>query len=122
MDTREACLCDWCGLILLWFSLWIPGVALRAGALPESATGSNVDESQVQNVHYVDIADVDADDDDKHGSAAAPFSTINYACAVAVRDKERQIGAKVIVAPGVYRETVEILPHPLVRLTGMRRW
>lgn len=112
MDAHNACLYSWRGLIALWFSLWMPGVGMRANAVPELATGANVDESQVQNVYHVDVAGADAADDDKHGSADAPFATINYACKVAIKDKNRRVGAKVVIAPGVYRETVEIGPPP----------
>ena len=83
----------------------------EAGAVaPPVATGASVDESRVQNVYHVDVASADAANDDKHGTADAPFATINYACAAAARDQDKNIGAKVVIAPGVYRETVEIRP------------
>ena len=110
MNVRKACLYArrWRTVLSVGFCALCAGAG--AAATPPIATGANVDESRVQNVYHVDVASADAANDDKHGSADAPFATINYACEAAARDQDKNIGAKVIIAPGVYRETVEIRP------------
>ena len=75
------------------------------------ATGATVDESKVVHTYYVDPAGADAADDDQHGTQDSPFVTLRRALDAALRDKDANIGAKVIIAAGVYRETIDI-PAP----------
>ena len=76
------------------------------------ATGANVDESRVTKILYVDPAHTEAADDDKHGAADAPFATLNYACQAAVWAKDDNIGVKLVLANGIYREAAEIPAPP----------
>ena len=64
---------------------------------PTPATGANVDEARVQQTLYVDAANGEAADDDKHGTAEAPFATVAYACGVAGKLKDADRGVKVLV-------------------------
>ncbi len=68
------------------------------------ATGANVDESRVTKILYVDPAHTEAADDDKHGAADAPFATLNYACQAAAKAKDANVGVKMVLAAGTYRE------------------
>ncbi len=101
-------------LLVAGFSLlaggWPAPGSLAAEALPPAATGANVDESKVQVTFYVDAANGEAADDDKHGAAEAPFATLGYACRTAEQAKDAGKGVKVIVAAGTYREAVVIHP------------
>ncbi len=78
---------------------------------PPAATGAKVDESKVAKIYYVDPAGADAADDDKHGTQDSPFLTLKHAVDTAVHDKDANVGAKVIIAPGTYRESIDI-PAP----------
>ncbi len=78
---------------------------------PAPATGANVDESRVTKMLYVDPAHIEAADDNKHGTAEAPFATFSFACQAAVTAKEANIGVKIILANGNYREAAAI-PGP----------
>ena len=91
--------------------LWVlVASCLRADA-PPLATGANVDEARVQQTLYVDPANAEAADDDKHGvSADAPFATLAYACRAAERLKDANTGVRLLLAAGTYRETAEIHP------------
>ncbi len=109
MNVPKTCLSQRTGWAVLTLGLCLTWAGADAAA-PSLATGANVDESRVQNVYHVDVASADAANDDKHGTADAPFATISYACEAAARDQDKNIGVKVVVAPGVYRETVEIRP------------
>ena len=95
-------------LAVVSLSLWSQ-IALQA-VEPTPATGANVDESRVQQTLYVDAANGDAADDDKHGTSEVPFATIAYACGVAERAKDANRGVKILIGPGTYRETAEIHP------------
>ncbi len=88
------------------------GVATAPAAEPPAATGAKIDESKVVKIYYVDPAGADAADDDKHGTQDSPFLTIKRAVDAAMRDKEAGIGAKIIIAPGTYREAV-VVGRPL---------
>ena len=94
-------------LTLGWGAL---AVGARA-ALPVPATGANVDESRVTRILYVDPAHPEAADDDKHGAADAPFATLGFACQAAARAKSANVGVKIVLATGTYREAAEI-PAP----------
>ncbi len=72
-----------------------------------------MDESLVTRTLYVDPAHTEAGDDDKHGTADAPFATLNYACQAAAKAKDANVGVKVVLAAGTYREAV-IFPRPAV--------
>ncbi len=74
-------------------------------------TGACVDESRVQKTYYVDAANAEAADDDQHGTQDEPFATFARACRAAAADKDSGVGAKIILAPGTYREAAEI-PAP----------
>ena len=99
------------------------GLGLLAGiicCLPRGAwaetpsgavTGANVDESRVQKTLYVDPAQAEAADDDKHGTPDAPLATLRYACIAATELKDAGVGVKILLASGTYRETGEI-PGP----------
>lgn len=89
-----------------WVCLWLCGVACLARA----QTGAQVDESKVARTYYVDPSNADAEDDADHGTEESPFKTIARGVQVAAADQDRGIGAKVILADGVYREAVRIPP------------
>ena len=80
-------------------------------ALPIPATGANVDESRVTQILYVDPAHTEAADDDKHGLADLPFATFNYACQTAAKAKDANVGVKIVLAAGTYREA-GMIPAP----------
>ena len=84
--------------------------AFAADLIP-AATGAKIDESRVAKIYYVDPAGADAADDDKHGTQDSPFLTLKHAIDTAVHDKDANVGAKVIIAPGTYRESIDI-PAP----------
>ena len=94
----------------LWtFAFCILHFAFSASAAP--ATGAKIDEARVANIYYVDSGGADAADDDKHGTQDSPFLTIKRAVDAAVRDKDANVGAKIIIGPGTYRESIDI-PAP----------
>ena len=86
--------------------------AAVASPPPQAATGATVDESRIQKTYYVDAANAEAADDDKHGSQEEPFATFARACRAAADDKDRNVGVKIVLASGVYREAAEIRPPP----------
>ena len=86
-------------------------LAPAPAAEPPTATGAKVDESKVVKTYYVDPAGADAVDDDKHGTQDSPFLTLKHAVQAAVHDKDAGVGAKIIIAPGTYRESIDI-PAP----------
>ena len=88
-----------CSLLLLSFAL-----SVRAA----EATGAKIDESKVVHTYYVDAAGADAADDDQHGTQDSPFVTLRRALDAAVRDKDAGVGAKVVLAAGIYRESIDI--------------
>ena len=98
----------------LWAVLLLLSLSPRifAETLPTLARGANVDESRVTKILYVDPAHTEAADDDKHGAADTPFATLNYACQAAVRAKDANVGVKIVLANGIYRETAEITAPP----------
>ena len=79
---------------------------------PPPTTGATVDESRVKKTYYVDAANAEAADDDKHGTQDEPFATFARACRAAADDKDHNIGVKIILASGVYREAAEIRAAP----------
>ncbi len=83
-----------------------------AAAWPVLATGANVDESRVQQTFYVDPAHTEAADDDKHGAADLPFATLNYACQIAAKAKDANVGVKIVLAAGTYREAATVPAPP----------
>ena len=93
----------------LFVILWLACRGAIA-ALPAAATGANVDESRVQKTLYVDPAHTEAADDDKHGAADAPFATLSFACEAAARAKDANVGVKIVLATGTYREAATIRP------------
>lgn len=78
---------------------------------PPAVTGANVDESRVEQTLYVDPANPEAADDDRHGTAEAPFATLHYGCLAAAKAKDANRGVKLLLANGTYRETAEV-PAP----------
>ncbi len=86
-------------------------LATAVAVEPPAATGAKVDESKVAKIYYVDPAGADAADDDKHGTQDSPFLTLKHAVAIALHDKDANVGAKIIIAPGTYRESIDI-PAP----------
>lgn len=68
------------------------------------ATGASINEAQVTKTYYVDPAGADVN----AGTQAAPFLTLTKALSVAITDKNNNIGVKVIVKDGVYRESLAI--------------
>ncbi len=87
---------------------------LLPSAFCAPATGAKIDESKVVNTYYVDAAGANAADDNEHGTQDAPFLTIKRALNAALRDKDANIGARVIIGPGTYRETIDV-PAPADR-------
>ena len=87
------------------------GAQAQTIRLPAAATGADVDESRVQKTLYVDAGNGEAADDDKHGTAEAPFATLRYACQAAAAAKDAGLGVKLVLASGTYRETAEV-PGP----------
>lgn len=86
--------------------LWFCGVACFA----QAETGAQVDESRVVRTYYVDPSNADAGDDADHGTEESPFKTIARGVQIAAADQDRGVGAKVILADGIYREAVRIPP------------
>ena len=79
-------------------------------AEPVDTTGATVEETRVQQIFYVDAGNGEAVDDEKHGTADAPYATISFACRMAEKAKDENRGVKVLIAAGTYREAVEIHP------------
>ncbi len=96
------------GLSLLAGYLLVVVLPVCGGTLPVPATGANVDESRVTKILYVDPAHTEATDDNKHGTADAPFATLAFACDAAARAKDANVGVKIVLAAGTYREAAEI--------------
>ena len=94
----------------LGFLVFLAGGIQGDAALPVAATGADVDESRVQKTFFVDPAHTEAADDDKHGAADLPFATLSYACQIAAKTKDANVGVKIVLAPGMYREEAEIRP------------
>lgn len=77
---------------------------LQAARLPTAATGANVDESRVVNTYYVSPNG----SDDNSGSKETPFQTVGHAVQVALANKANNLGVKVVLADGTYREAVTV--------------
>lgn len=88
------------GVLLCGMGVTVAG--LRAETL------APVDESRVSRTYYVDPSNADAVDDADHGTAESPFKTIGRGVLAAAADQDRGVGAKVILADGVYREAVRV--------------
>lgn len=88
------------GLLLL-------GASARAQLLPTTATGAFVNESAVTRVYHVDPAGSDANG----GTQAAPFRTIARGLQSAVSSKNNNVGAKVVIRAGTYREQLTVSPR-----------
>lgn len=100
------------GVAVAGLSLLLPAQQrIVAGTLPVPALGANVDESRVTKILYVDPAHTEAADDDKHGVADQPFATFSYACQTAAKAKDINVGVKIVLAAGTYREEATI-PAP----------
>lgn len=73
------------------------------------AQGAQVDESKVQELVYVDQQNPKASDAND-GNRTAPLKTIAQALRLGEAANVRNTGVKVLIAPGIYRETV-VLSH-----------
>ena len=98
------------GLSLVAGALFLVHLRASAATLPVPATGANVDEGRVTKILYVDPAHTEAADDGKHGTADAPFGTLGFACEAAAELKDANMGVKIILAAGTYREEAVIRP------------
>jgi Right handed beta helix region/Protein of unknown function (DUF1565) len=85
-------------------------VAALLLAVPFSALGrqgAQVDESKVQKVIYVDQQSANAVDTND-GSKDSPFKTIGRAVVLADACNASDIGVKILIAPGIYREAITL--------------
>ncbi len=78
---------------------------LLAGSQSAIADYTPIDEGQVVNTYHVDQSHPSASDSNP-GTASLPFMTIDKGIIQASTDKAANTGAKVLIYPGVYRETI----------------
>jgi parallel beta-helix repeat protein len=70
-------------------------------------TGANISEQSVQVIIYVDTKNPKASDNNP-GTAALPLKTLSKATELAGINNTKNLGVKVLIAPGTYRESVGI--------------
>jgi hypothetical protein len=98
-------------LLFGWLTLTAAVVSSSLAAESPEITGAEVDESRVVKTYYVDAAHPEAADRKGRGTRQAPFKTISHACEAAAHDQDAGTAVKILVADGVYRESVTI-PAP----------
>ncbi len=81
------------------------GLLMAAQVLVFGQEGAQVDESRVQKVVYVDQQSAKASDMN-NGSQDGPLKTIEKAVQLAEAFNASNLGAKILIAPGVYPEVV----------------
>jgi len=74
---------------------------------PRAWGQANVDESQETKTLYVDAH---SGSDSNPGTQQSPLKTVGAAAAAAVTNNHAGLGTKVIINPGVYRESVSLTP------------
>ena len=78
-------------------------LALLVAGPVEAFTGAEVPEALVKVVLHVSV---DTGSDDNDGALATPFKTIGRAVEAALANKQKGIGTKVLIQPGVYRQSI----------------
>lgn len=86
--------------IIIFFLSALAMTGTRAGAQ------ANVVENQITYL-YVDAQN---GSDSNPGTASQPVKTIQFAISLANANNQKDIGTKVVVNPGIYRESVKIYP------------
>ena len=71
---------------------------------------AQIAEERVDQILYVNIAHPQASDQNP-GSQALPFKTISRAAAAAIANNASQVGTKVLIAAGTYRESIALLKN-----------
>lgn len=71
--------------------------------------GAQIDESKVQKIIYVDQQSTKAADTNV-GNQDSPLKTIGRAVQIAEADSASNIGVKILIAPGIYREAIALKP------------
>jgi hypothetical protein len=64
-------------------------------------------EERVDEILYVDRSHPQASDQNS-GNQILPFRTISKAAAVAAANNSRNVGTKILIAAGIYRETIDL--------------
>ena len=82
--------------------------AKGASALPATASGANVDESQAKQVLFVNNQSSSASDSNP-GTEAQPFLTVSQGARAAQALNQQGIGVRVYIEPGIYREQVSFI-------------
>ena len=68
---------------------------------------AQISEERVNQILYVNLRHPQASDQNP-GSQVLPFKTIGTAAAVAVANNERNVGTKILIAAGIYREGISL--------------
>lgn len=81
--------------------------AWQGAELPDvsGVVGANIDETMAAQVLHVSITGNDANP----GTEALPLRHINTAAATALQNQQNDLGTRILIHPGVYRETVDAL-------------
>jgi hypothetical protein len=69
--------------------------------------GAQVAENRVSQVIYVNVQHPQASDSNP-GTTTLPFKTLEAAAAVALENNKQNIGTKILIYPGTYRESLEL--------------
>jgi prepilin-type processing-associated H-X9-DG protein len=78
------------------------------GSVWAQVTGAQVSENLIQNTIYVNATLIQAADSNP-GTATLPFKTVGAATTIAVANNKRNIGTKILIAPGTYRESIKVI-------------
>jgi hypothetical protein len=90
---------------LLYVCLVIDLFLLRSMAYGQATVNEGLETAVI----YVDTA---KGSDSNPGTAASPLKTISSSVAKALQNNKLNIGTKVIIYPGIYRESIVISPNP----------
>ncbi len=98
------------GTVVVLVTLIVCGSVAHAVTLDLSALGSRTDESTVATTIYVDHYATAASDGNP-GTLDKPFKTIARAAQLAMDFNARGVAVRVMIAPGPYRESVQLPPN-----------
>ena len=88
-------------------------IALQAQAQSSKepqVTGANVAEDQVDAVLHVNVNHPNASDTNP-GTESLPLKSVSRGAALALANRSKGQGTKVLIAPGVYRDAVRLPQH-----------
>lgn len=79
----------------------------KSACVQAQATGANVPEQNIQAIIYVNNAHPLAADINP-GTQELPVKTVSRAAVMAWEKNRQNIGVKILIAPGTYRESVDV--------------